>query len=228
MHKNKCIKYNANSKYHNNWAITKDKFIPKDAVNRLYCIFRAELGVRPGPGRLTTPIRDYYLIKLLLESGLRVSEAVALRVRDILPGALIVRQGKGGKPRTVLLSDSTSEGLQEYLKLRISSSPVTTMEDSHLFVSSRLSPLTTRAVRKRVKFWFKKAGISAHLSCHSCRHTYISHMIAAGVDLPTVQNNAGHSSLAVTSLYAHVVRDGLGNINLYGRVPLSVEVGTSN
>ena len=136
-------------------------------------------------------------------------------VSDVRDGSLIVRCGKGNKKRNVLLAKPTQKVLGEFLKIKAKILREPVGDEDFLFLSERGKLYTTRGVRKRVKFWFSKAGISTNLSCHSCRHTYVSHLMAAGVDLATIRDNAGHSSLAITSIYSHATKDDLGELELY-------------
>ena len=105
--------------------------------------------------------------------------------------------------------------LAEYLKLKAKTLSEPTGPSDYLFISERRTPFTTRGIRKRVKIWFARLGISDDLSVHSCRHSYVSHALAAGVDMVTVRDNAGHSSLAVTSIYSHATKNDLGDFDLY-------------
>jgi len=198
-----------------NWTVTKDLFLTQEDVQRLYSTLEDAKDLAIQRQSFYCHVRDYYILRTLLESGLRVFELVALRVSDIRGGSLIVRCGKGGKKRNVLLAKSSQKVLNEFLKLKGKVLQEPLGEEDFLFLSERRRPYTTRGVRKRVKLWFGKANMSAGLSCHSCRHTYVSHLMAAGVDLATVRDNAGHSSLAITSIYAHAVKDDLGELELY-------------
>lgn len=202
-------------KHRTPWIITKDRFLTKNEVSCLYTTLETARDSALSKGLKAAVIRDAFVLRLLLETGLRVSEAVALRVSDLRGGALTVRRGKGGKPRSILLTDTTEKLIVDYLITKTKHLKEPINSEDFLILSERMQPFTTRGVRKRVKHWFKICGLPLHLSCHSARHTYISFLIAAGVDLPTVRNNAGHSSLAVTSIYSHCVRDGLGISDLY-------------
>ncbi|WP_417335347.1 tyrosine-type recombinase/integrase [Halobacteriovorax marinus] len=159
-------------------------------------------------------IRDFYLIHTFLETGLRVAELASLKAGDFQSKSLTVQNGKGGKRRTVILSQATQKMLKQFLKIKKQILCEPTTCDAPLFISERKSHYTTRGIRKRIKFWFSKCNLPENLSCHSCRHTYVSHLIAAGVDLQTVRANVGHASLGTTSLYGYAVKEELG-IELY-------------
>lgn len=198
-----------------NWVVSKNQFLTLEEVQRLFSVLTDARDLALQRGKPLSHVRDFYVLHILLETGLRVFELTELRCEDFVGGSLIVKSGKGGKKRTVLLSKKTQKRLKDFIKLKktVLGEPVSS--GSYLFLSERKGHYTTRGIRKRVKLWFKKCGFSESLSCHSCRHSYISHLMASGVDLPTIRNNAGHSSLAVTSIYSHVMKDDLGDLELY-------------
>lgn len=200
----------------NTWTVTKDKFLSVDEVRRLYKTIADAKDLALQRQTFHCHIRDYYILHTLLETGLRVGELVALRTSDFRSGSLIVRCGKGGKPRTVLLAKETQKMLANFVKLKGKALKEPIGEEDFLFLSERRKPYTTRGVRRRVKFWFAKCGFNPRLSVHSCRHSYVSHLIAKTKDLVLARDNAGHSSLAVTSIYSHVTKDDLGDLEIYG------------
>lgn len=198
-----------------NWVVTKDQFLTKDEITRLYKSLLDAKDLAIQRGRFHCHIRDYYLFRLLLETGLRVFELVALKVSDFHDGCLIIQNGKGGKRRNILLTKGTQKMIVEFIRVKRRTLGEPTDPTAPLLISKRGRPYTTRGIRKRVKHWFSRLGFNRSLSVHSCRHSYVSHMIAAGVDLVTVRDNAGHSSLAVTSIYSHSVKGDLGDLELF-------------
>ena len=200
----------------NNWTVTKDKLLSLEEVTKLYkeLTDAKDLSIQRKINLVF--VRDHYILKILLETGVRVSELTNLKVEDQIGNSLIVKNGKGGKKRNILLTIPTKRLIKEFVDVKASILNEPIEGDSFLFLSERFKPYTTRAIRKRVKYWFKKMGFSSTLSVHSCRHTYICHLMASGkVDLATIRNNAGHSSLAVTSIYTHVTKDNLGDLDIY-------------
>jgi len=214
-------------KMKNAWTVTKDMFLAKEEVQKLYSTLDDAKDLSLHRGRWHVHVRDSYIIKTLLETGLLVSELCDLWVGDFKGNSLIVRNGKGGKKRTIILTKSTQRMIQEFLALKKDRLNEPCEMDSPLFYSEKKTKYEPRGVRRRVKYWFSKCGYSNDLSCHSCRHTYISHMIAEGIDLPTIRNNVGHSSLAITDLYSHATRESLGDLSLYGVQKISPETGVS-
>jgi len=197
------------------WTITKDLFLTQEEVHRLYKQLSDAKDLAIHRRKYFVHIRDYYIIRTLLETGLRVFELTNLRIADFKGDSLIVQNGKGNKKRNIILTKQTQKLLRAYIRRKRNFLKEPVQDDSYIFISNHKKPFTTRAIRKRVKYWFAKCGFSNSLSCHSCRHSYVSHLIAAGVDLTTIRDNAGHTSLAVTSIYSHVVSDNLEGVNLY-------------
>lgn len=198
-----------------NWVVTRDQFLTEDEVQRLYLAMRDAKDLALQRKRFYCHIRDYFIIRLLLESGLRCFELVALRVSDFRNGSLIVRNGKGGKKRNVLLAKETQKMLAEFLKVKAKTLNEPVVLEDFLFLSERRKPYTTRGIRRRIKLWFARVGVSDTLSVHSCRHTYISHLIDKTKDLVLARDNAGHSSLQITSIYSHNLKTNIDDLDLY-------------
>lgn len=198
-----------------NWTITRDKCLTAEEVQNLYKTLQDALDLALLRKKNLVFIRDYFLLKTLLETGVRVAELSQLKIQDLCDNALVIQRGKGGKRRNVLLSRSFQKILREFLRVKRTILKEPTGLEDYLFLSERKKAYTTRGIRKRVKYWFKKCGFNPRLSVHSCRHTCISNMLAKGVDLATIRDNAGHSSLAVTSIYSHVIKNDLDDLELY-------------
>ncbi len=198
----------------NRWSITSDKFLTEEQVAALLELLTQGRDLAIARGNNAQGIRDYYTLRALLESGLRVFEFCALVNSDFNGHKLTVQHGKGNKRRTVLLTKGTALMLKEWqtvkLKLGLDSSL-----SGPMFPSRYNRHYTTRGVQKRVKEIFWVLRFSEQLSVHSLRHTYCSMLLASGkVGLATVKENLGHHSIAVTNLYAHAVGD-LSGVELY-------------
>jgi integrase/recombinase XerD len=200
----------------NHWDVTKDMFLKEEEIQKLYSLLEDVKDLALLRGRWYAYVRDYFIIRTLLETGLRVSELCDLKVGDFRGNSLIVQRGKGGKKRTIILTKQTQKLIAELVSLKKEKFNESVEPDAYLFFSEKKSRYNPRSIRRRVKLWFDECGFSGDLSCHSCRHTYVSNLIAEGVDLPTIRNNVGHSSLAITDLYSHATKDSLGDIELYG------------
>ena len=205
--------------------VTADKFLGSDQIERLlqYLLTHRDLAFARNDN--SQSIRDYYAVRTLLESGLRVFEFCALKNSDFGGLKMVVHRGKGNKPRTVLLTRSTANMLKEWLEIKVTLG-FSTESLEPLFPSRYGTPYTTRGMQKRVKGIFAELAFPEHLSVHSLRHTYCSLLLASRkVGLATVKENLGHHSIAVTNLYAHAVDD-LSEIELYS-VPSSEKAGLS-
>ena len=197
------------------WAVTSSKMLKPEEILRLFQLLKDAKDLAIHRGSPLSAIRDYFLLHGLLETGLRNFEFCDLVVSDFTGKTLVVRKGKGSKTREVLLTPDTQKLFRDFLKIKTKVLNEPTTPDSPLFLSEREGPYSTRGLRKRVKIWFKRAGINPKLSTHSCRHSYISSLIKAGVDLSTVKANAGHASLSTVSIYAHALSEDLEEISLY-------------
>lgn len=196
-------------------VVTRDQFLTQDEVQRLYLALRDAKDLALQRQTFYCHVRDYFMLRILLESGLRCFELVALRVSDFRNGSLIVRKGKGNKKRNVLLGKETQKMIGEFLKVKSKSLNEPIGSEDFLFLSERRKPYPTRGIRRRVKFWFGRIGVSDTLSVHSCRHTYISHLIDKTKDLVLARDNAGHSSLQITSIYSHNLKTNIDELDLY-------------
>lgn len=197
--------------------ITTDIFLTAAEVGKLYQELEQAKDLAIYRNSHYVHIRDHYAIKTLLESGVRVFELVALRVGDFRRNALIVQCGKFGKKREVILTLYAQALIKEWVRVKRTVLGEPVGDNDILFVSQWQGPYTTVGVRKRVKFWFKKCGFNERFSCHTCRHSYVSHGLASGVDISRMQHNVGHASLNTTSIYSHAVNNDLGSLEIYQR-----------
>ena len=185
-----------------NWILTPDKFLSDEEYKVLMktCKQAAEFAVLRNRIK---PIRDYMIIDIALNSGLRVSEIANLQVEDlhITKGnsQIFVRDGKGGKSRLVTIGKDLRRRIKKFLSTQQTESPF-------LFKSERSLKMTSTAIQKVFKFWTKKAGLLSHHSIHSCRHTYAVRLYkSSGNNLRLIQKQLGHSSISTTQAYADVV-----------------------
>lgn len=140
-------------------------------------------------------------------AGLRVSELVHLKVTDIHSERMVIRveQGKGRKDRYTLLSPRLLEELRNHWR---SERPV-----EWLFMNrDRSGPLPATTAAKVYKNAKARAGITRGHGIHGLRHSFATHLMEAGVDLPTIQRLLGHTSLATTAKYLHVTSKHLGEV----------------
>ena len=149
-------------------------------------------------------LRDRALVELLYASGLRVSELVALNLGQVdvqLKEARII--GKGRKERVVVIGQAALTSLQDYLD-RGRPALATRPGEPALFLNRFGGRLSDRSARTIVEEWRKKAGLPQHISPHTLRHSFATHLLDGGADLRVVQELLGHASLNTTQVYTHV------------------------
>ena len=145
--------------------------------------------------------RDYCIICIFLNCGLRISEIVGLNLGDIRADHLRVI-GKGNKERVVYLNEATAQAINDYLVIRAG---IEASDRNALFLSNRRTRISREAVHSMVKKSLLKAGLDASkYSSHKLRHTAATLMLQNGVDVRTLQELLGHDHLNTTQIYTHV------------------------
>lgn len=154
-----------------------------------------------------TQVRDKTAAQLLLDTGIRVGELVAIGLTDLsLADGCIVIHGKGNRQRLVYLSQrSLVRKIEQYLAWR--SSLPTYCE--RLFVAADGSAIATPVVRAGLRRIAQAAGISRHVTPHMLRHTCATQWLENGLDIRYVQKLLGHHSISTTEIYTHVSDQGL-------------------
>lgn len=139
------------------------------------------------------------LIKLLYASGLRISEALKLKVEDLEQEQKIgwVRGGKGGKDRMIILSTQVLEDLRTFLRTR-------SIVSGYIFLGRSGKPMSSRNAQKIICNAARAAGIAKQVTPHKLRHSFATHLREAGQDLRVIQELLGHSSIQTTEIYTHV------------------------
>lgn len=150
--------------------------------------------------------RDKAMLELLYATGLRVTELVSLTMDQISLRQGVVRvMGKGGKERLVPLGELAITEVELFIKtarpelLHLKQSDV-------LFPSKRAQMMTRQTFWHRIKLYAARAGINTHLSPHTLRHAFATHLLNHGADLRVVQLLLGHSDLSTTQIYTHVAK----------------------
>ena len=150
--------------------------------------------------------RDRTMLELLYACGLRVSELVGLTMSQVSLNQGVIRvMGKGSKERLVPMWEEALLWLQRYTRgprvdlLQGRPSDV-------LFPSNRGTAMTRQTFWYRIKIYGERAGIQSHLSPHTLRHAFATHLLNHGADLRVVQMLLGHSDLSTTQIYTHVAR----------------------
>lgn len=162
-------------------------------------------------------IRDYAIITLFLNCGMRLSELVNINIKDInFSDAKMTVIGKGNKERTIFLNKSCLKALTDYLAIRPHDAVKFDSRDA-LFLSERKERISNRTVQQIVKNELQKAGLDTNkYSTHKLRHTAATLMYQYGnVDIRALQELLGHESISTTEIYTHVnderVRDAVEN-----------------
>lgn len=153
--------------------------------------------------------RDWALVVLLFGCGLRISEALSLRNRDIMGRPNVLRiYGKGGKERLVPVLPAVWNAIDKYVSVR----PFGDMPDDELFRSVRGLPMSPRMAEKVVESLRHYLQLPDYVTPHALRHTFATALLADGADLRSLQELLGHSSLSTTQLYTKVNMAEISNI----------------
>lgn len=157
--------------------------------------------------------RDRTMLELLYATGLRVSELVNLRPDQMSLMQGVVRViGKGGKERLVPMGDEAQHWIKRYIQ-EVRPQLLHGQPANALFVTRRGDGMTRQAFWYRIKKHAKSAGINKHLSPHTVRHAFATHLVNHGADLRVVQMLLGHSDLSTTQIYTHVARERLKSVH---------------
>ena len=148
----------------------------------------------------TQNFKHQLLLSLMYGSGLRVSEAVSLKIAqlDCLGRKILVKSGKGAKDRLTLLSKKSIDLLNRYW-------PLLPGNQTYLFAGvGHQGHLTSRSAEKFFKQALNRAGIKKSAGCHSLRHSFATHLLEKGTELNVIQKLLGHENIKTTQIYARV------------------------
>ena len=152
--------------------------------------------------------RDYCILCLFLNCGLRISEMVGLNLTDIRQDSLLIH-GKGNKERVVFLNDAAAKALNDWLLVRKN---IAAIDKNAVFLSNRRKRMSVDSVQVMVKKALLRAGLDAsQYSPHKLRHTAATLMLQSGVDVRTLQELLGHENLNTTQIYTHIANTELKN-----------------
>jgi len=163
--------------------------------------------------RDTLGLRDRAMLELLYACGLRVSELVGVASEQVnLTQGVVRLTGKGNKERLVPLGEEAVHWVQRYLD---DSRPQLAGAElaRQLFITARGKGMSRQAFWYRIRHYALKAGINKHLSPHTLRHAFATHLLNHGADLRVVQMLLGHSDLSTTQIYTHVARERLKDLH---------------
>lgn len=150
----------------------------------------------------TTPkdLRDKAMLELLYATGIRVSELISLKVKDLNLSMNFLQCHDDNKERVIPFTNETKEALEEYLKN--ARDAMCKEEQEYLFTNCQGSPMTRQGFWKIIKYYSAKAGIKKDITPHTIRHSFAMHLVNNGADLKSVQEMLGHSDISTTQIYA--------------------------
>lgn len=190
---------------------------PKQEKKLPKVVFDNELEKLLATPDINTPIglRDALILEMLYSTGVRVSELVNIKIKDInLNGREIRILGKGNKERIVLYGTKCSDLIKNYLDKSRDKFINEKHINDYLILSKTGKQINTREIRNIIDKVSKDANLKIHLSPHVLRHTFATDMLNNGADLKSVQQLLGHESLSTTTIYTHVSNERLRKVYL--------------
>ena len=171
------------------------RFLTEDEMERLLCA--PDIQTLEG-------LRDRAILELMYATGLRVSELVSLKLADLdLDGGLIVCHGKGSKERRVPIGKSATHWLERYIAARARAAGAGRGGNPRLFINASGAPLTRQTAWSMIKRRAASASL-LHISPHTLRHSFATHLLQRGADSRSVQALLGHSDISTTQIYTHI------------------------
>jgi integrase/recombinase XerC len=148
------------------------------------------------------PLRDKAIFELLYATGIRCSELINIKMKDVnFNEKTIIIYGKGRKERMVLFGDPCRKKLLNYISHERA---IIRNNAEHLFLNYRNEPLTTRSIQRICGMFREFLQVKRAITPHKLRHSFATHLLHQGADLRTVQELLGHKTMASTEKYTHV------------------------
>ncbi len=146
--------------------------------------------------------RDKLIIEFIYATGIRVSECVKMKVKDVNfeEGIAKVVAGKGAKDRIVIISKQWIEKYKKYLEKREKRG----IKSEYLFCKGNGKQLSVDTIQRILRKARKRAGISKKVTPHSIRHSFATHLLEAGENIRKIQELLGHANLSTTQIYTHI------------------------
>ena len=142
-------------------------------------------------------------MEMLYSTGMRVSELVALENKDVdFLSNMVKVLGKGKKERLLPVGDQALRALRQYLEKRDKQSQI-------VFLNKNNTRLTARGIRNILNKYIRQTSQKEHISPHTLRHSFATHLLNRGADLRSVQELLGHANLSTTQIYTHLTTDRL-------------------
>lgn len=151
--------------------------------------------------------RNRLIVEFLYSSGVRVSEAVKIKVPNInlKEKIAMVRGGKGSKDRVIILSKNWAREIKKYLNRK-------KVKSEFVFSKKNGKPISVDTVQRIIREATKKAGINKRVTPHSLRHSFATHLLEAGENIRKIQELLGHSNLSTTQIYTQVSTEELKKV----------------
>ena len=189
------------------WTLDRTKYLTRREVRMLRKASGRPSAVARGLSARSR-FRDWFLIELGLETGLRVQEMSDLHCSDLVlvtgSPTVRVRRGKGGKSRTVVVSESFAKDCRRFLSWKERHGQSVEAE-AFVLVGKAGGRASRRSLQRAFKRVTARAGLPSYYSIHAMRHTYGTLLYeASGCDIRFVQQQLGHSRVSTTEVYAHV------------------------
>ena len=161
----------------------------------------------------TLGIRDGAMLELLYATGMRVSELCDLPTGGLnLEVGFVTVRGKGGKERIVPIGEAAMERAKIYLD-KARPAILKGRESPYLFVNNRGGKLSRQGFWKILRAYALKAGITKHITPHTLRHSFATHLLERGADLRFIQAMLGHVDISTTQVYTHVNQEYLKKLH---------------
>lgn len=157
------------------------------------------------PANTAAGLRDRAILEVMYSAGLRVAELVGVNVEDWDRDANILRiRGKGKKERVTPVGSFAAKALSDWMEVRVPSPTGKPQETAAIFLNKFGKRLTTRSIGRMLELHIRTCNLQQHVSPHTLRHTFATHLLDGGADLRSVQELLGHQSLTTTQIYTHV------------------------
>lgn len=154
-------------------------------------------------------LRNRLIIEMFYATGCRVSELINIKMSDINTQNKTIRiMGKGSKERIVYYGDYAAYYLKKYLDTKYNS------QSKYLFLNNKKEKMTIGEVEEIVRNIVSDLALKTHVTPHTLRHTFATHLLNNGADIKSVQELLGHSSLNTTGIYTHITNDRLKEVYL--------------
>ncbi len=195
--------------------LMKEGIVDKDAAEELHSpkiekkipeILSMDEVVRlleqPG-GDSAKEIRDKAMLELLYATGIRVTELITLKVEDVNLNMGYISCKDASKERVIPFGNEAKKALSRYLS-GTREAMLADPNSEYLFANCSGQSMSRQGFWKLIKFYAKKAGITADITPHTLRHSFAAHLVENGADLRSVQEMLGHSDISTTQIYAHM------------------------